>query len=149
MGSEYVVHHIGEEIGVLEITQSQQVDDNADGQNSISAPVLLPRIDPFSGKEIIDNRENQNQREQAAGLVIEEKADKEQETVSEQGLVLEKAEHGKHDGKECPKIELREQQRMFGVEGEQLLKEIERYVRECQHINSSLRVSEGGSCIFQ
>lgn len=149
MGSEYVVHHIGEEIGVLEITQSQQVDDDADGQNSISAPVFLARIKPFPRKEIINNRENQNQCEQAAGLVIEEQADEKQETVAQQSLVLEKAEYRKHDGKERPKIELGEQKRMLLIKRKEVLNEIERYVGKCQHVSFSLQLSGDAPYIFQ
>ena len=149
MGSEYVVHHIGEEIGILEITQSQQIDDDTDCQDDISASVFLSRMNPFSGKEIIDDRENQNQREQAAGLIIEEQADEKQETVAQQGLVLEKVEYGKHDGKECPKIELGEQKRMLLIKRKEVLNEIERYVRKCQHVIFSLQLSGDAPCIFQ
>jgi hypothetical protein len=73
---------------------------------------------PLGAEEIVERDKDQNQREEATGLVIEEQTDEEQEGVSEQAFVLDKAEHSEDDSEESPKIELGEQQGMSLVERE-------------------------------
>ena len=51
--SEEVVHHIGDEVGVLEIEEDGEVDDDAEGQYQVAAQFFLFGIQPFGTKEVV------------------------------------------------------------------------------------------------
>ena len=116
--AEQVSDEIGQEIGILEISQDAQVHHHRQDH-----PERLPArpcpVQPPSRKIVVGDDEKQQHQEHAARLVIEEQADEEQIGVPQQRLGVDEREPGEHQRKEGPEIELGEQQRVHAVEGEQ------------------------------
>ncbi len=78
----------------------------------------------FGRQEVVDDYENQQGQEHAAGLVIEKQRDGKEIAVAQERLGVDEGEPGENQREERPEIELGEQQRMRLVKGEQVLKEI-------------------------
>ena len=51
--AKQVVDHIGDEVGVLEIKQQRQVDDDADAEDEIAAFILFSRMHPLGREEVV------------------------------------------------------------------------------------------------
>ena len=87
----------------------------------------LAWVDELGDDEVAEGDEEQQAEEQPARLVVEQDADEEQVGVAQQTLVAEEREHSEDDGEERPELELREEQRAFGVEGEHRLQVFPQY----------------------
>ena len=88
-------------------------------------------MQPLGCKEVIDNDKEQQRKEHAAGLVVEEQRHGKEIAVAQQRLGMEEREHRKYQRKERPEVELGEQQRMGLVKGEQALEKIPYDVPQC------------------
>ena len=123
MDVEEVVDDVGEEIGILEVAEQREVDDDAQHEPGLPFPFGRRGVDALGDEEVRARHEHQYQHKQSAGLVIEEQADEEQEGITQQALAVNQAENGKDNGKERPEIELREQQGRILLKEENVFKE--------------------------
>jgi hypothetical protein len=90
---------------------------------------------PSPSQVIIDGDEDENQDKKAAGLIIEKKADEKQISVTKKYFVLDQTEQSKHDGKEHPKMKLREQQRAALIVNDEAFQKVQYYIKELGHLN--------------
>ena len=109
--TENVIHHVGEEVGVLEVAQQKQIDGNAGDEPCFPLQPVGTNVDAACYQEVGASDEHQDKHEETARLIVEEKAHEAQEGVAKQSAAVHKAENGKHQGKESPEVELREKQR--------------------------------------
>lgn len=132
--SEKIVDDICQEICVLVVAEERQIDHNAQNHNHLTPEILLHPAQNKSRKVVIDNHKAEQNQEQTARFVVEEKADEEQEGVAQQHLVSEHAQKGQHDGEERPEIELGEQQRMSLIKRKQVLEKVSGNVPKSHHL---------------
>ena len=105
--SRKVVKGVQEEVGILIVTQYEQVDDDHEDHQEFLFPVDFRFFDPFADKEIRYHAEGQNANIAAACLVVEKQAGCKQERVSECDAVLEQRQECKYNREESPEVELR------------------------------------------
>ena len=99
--AEQVVQEVRQEIGVFEIGQDTQVDD--DGNRDPEGLPARPGAAQRAGREeVVRHHEEQHQEEQAAGLVVEEQADEKEVGVSEDRLRVDQREAREHQREERP-----------------------------------------------
>ncbi len=79
--SEKIVHDIGQEVGVLVVAEQRQVHDNAQNHNGFPAKVSFHTGQNETCQIVVDNHKPEQNQEQSARLVVEKKADKEQEGI--------------------------------------------------------------------
>ena len=114
---------VGEEIGVFEVKQNQQTDHHPDNHSPFPHTLTL-RMAHYQAQRIVQQSvEDQNQHEKPGGLIVEEETGEKQEPVAQEPLAMAEGEHREDKGKEGPEVELREQQRIFLIEGEDVDKE--------------------------
>lgn len=118
MSTEYIVYQIGKEIRILEITEQQQIDANAQHQPGFSSERMGAGMYLLGNQEVGNGAKQENEQTDAAGLVVEKGAGSEKKEITEQQLVVQQAEHRKNQGKEGPEIELRKQQGGLRIETE-------------------------------
>lgn len=131
-GAEEVVDHVGEEIGVLEVREQPEVDDDRERQPRLGgtgSAVGQTVVYLLGNQPVGEGDEEQNEKEKPAGLVVEKPRDEEQEDVAEVqtrvGLTAHyPCEDGIDDCEKRPEIELGEQQWRPAVEGEYMMQKI-------------------------
>ena len=138
---EQVVHDVRYEVRVLIVTKQRQVDYNAQYYNQFPSRLAFYGGQDPAHRIVEDYDETEEYQEESAGLVIEEKADEEKEGVAEQNLVAENAEESQDYREESPEIELRKQQRMSLIKGEQVLYEIYGYFFQSHHLPGFIKCS--------
>ena len=121
--SEEVVHHVREEIGVLEVAEQEQVDADAQDQPGLFAPLRAGSVYPFGYQEVGAGDEDEYKDGKSAGFVVEEQTDEEQEGIPEEPAALYERKSGEYEGEERPEIKLGEQQGRARVEREHPVQE--------------------------
>ena len=126
--AKQVVEHIGEKVGILEVTKQPEVEHYTDNKPETGTPrtgaMLLGAINEPGEKIVGASDEEKNQYRQATAFVVEKEADEQKERIAQQAFGMQKTEDGIDNGKERPEIELREEQRTIGVESEDMSKEV-------------------------
>ena len=113
---------VQKKVGVFKIAESQQIDDDKDDQRKDFFPAVINPVKNVPADKIGQNAEGEQHQIAAAGFVVEKEARKKEEGVAKQNLAVHQSEQRKDDGKKCPKIKLRKNQRFRGIEQEQALK---------------------------
>ena len=87
---EQVIKDVGEEIGVLEVAEQSEINDNAKGEPECGFPLAgfgLPDsrglIYSFGDEPVGDCHEDENEQEESTGLIIEEPADRHEEDITQ------------------------------------------------------------------
>ena len=124
--AEKVVEHRRKKIGVLIIKEHGEARNDAGAQPE-RAPAPGRAVDEPPEDVGHGHRRYQDEREKSARLVIEKDADKEQERIAHQHFVAHQTEDGEHRGKECPEVELREEQRRVRVECKRVFQKIDQH----------------------
>ena len=122
--AEQVVHEVRDEVGILEIGQDAQVHYHAQGCKGPARLFILKPGQSLCREEVIDDDEDQQGQEHAAGLVVEEQRHGKEVAVAQQYLGMEEGKDGENQCEERPEIELGEQQRVRLVKGEQVHQKI-------------------------
>ena len=117
-GAAYGVHQVREEVSILEVAQDGQVDGDTQDEKGPLLPTPLHAVYELGDDEVAARHEQEQAEKQPARFVVEQNADEEQVSVTQQPLVAEKRKNGEDNGKKGPKLELREQQRTVRVERE-------------------------------
>ena len=98
--------HFREEVGIFEIGQNCQVDNNA--QNEIEFPFrfLFSLIDFHTGVVTDKGSNDEENQEKAGSFVVKQHTHEEKESVSQLNSISYESKNGKNNRKKCPKIEL-------------------------------------------
>ena len=107
--AQQITDDVRKEIGVFEPAEQPQVNADAENQPGLAPPPFAPRY-PVSYQEVRTDDEKQYEYGKAAGLVVEEKADKKQICISQMSPVADEGKSGIHQREERPEIELGEKQ---------------------------------------
>ena len=136
--AKQVIHHIGEEITVLEIAQNGQIHKDTQHQKSLALPlpVVSETVDEPRYRVVGAGDENEQSHKKSARLIIEKEADKEKIGILQRtkrhdratyvllplgGERHKQGETAEHKGEEYPELQLGEKQRTMRVEGKDTL----------------------------
>ncbi len=126
-GAEGGVVEVGEEVGVLEVAEHEEVYRHAGGHEGLAARLRGRGVHAYAEPPAQQGGEDEQQHEEPRGLVVEQKADGEEVAVARHAAVAcqgavgaENCVDGEDDEEEGPEVYLCEQQGMGAVEAEEL-----------------------------
>ena len=147
LGSKELVDHVHSQIGVLEVEEHREGDQDAHAHPNLSPPRCRSlRVEPLNSLAHLQANHigehggnNEQQGEVARGLIVEKNADEEEEGVSHENasaihltvLLAPRAnesQHKHHHGQKGPEEELGEEQRVLVVEGKDVLSHVDQEV---------------------
>ena len=103
-GAAYGVHQVREEVSILEVAQDGQVDGDTQDEKGPLLPTPLHAVYELGDDEVAARHEQEQAEKQPARFVVEQNADEEQVSVTQQPLVRKSAKTAKTMGKKRPKI---------------------------------------------
>ena len=121
VAADHRVVGVGEEVGVFEIAEDGEVQHHARDHIGFACPLSRRLVQQYADEVVVEHVEDEDEHKEAAGLIVEEDAGEEEEGVAQQSFAMEDGEEGEYEGEEGPEVELGEQQRVFLVEGEDVM----------------------------
>jgi hypothetical protein len=78
-------------------------------------------VQQYANEVVVEHVEDEDEHKEATGLIVEKDAGEEEEGIAQQSFAMEDGEEGEYECEESPEVELGEQQRVFLVEGEDVM----------------------------